>query len=605
MNGPANHLSTFITRTRFQKSVRRYMFSNLEDDLRIASKITEKLWAGNKLPIIENRKIIISGWISKKNLGKLRADHLQAMNPSYKFKVHRSFRKDLFVHRKAYGLFAAFKIVIHVANEDEARSKPIALFMAKETGGLEFLAPSNPNAKRNMRTLLKKPPVGATMAVGFIDSLKASGLSGTEDLVLSATEELLVFGDSNTGRFICSKAANILMAHGRAEQAEKFSFLGNLPHEKFQIFREVAVRRHFPPIADVPKGNRRITMTRKTNEIVEAQVTNKTIPYPKKGWLDVRGAELLRGSIVLNNGTLENYEHAADPTWDFVSGLWQVQFGSQNRRDSALIKISKKYPIALRESILIGGRNDSNYFHFLVEYLPRILTIPNSISKSAPILISNSVPKSGVQALEKLTNRKIIKIDPLKTYQVSRLHVSAPVSQVLDTTKVPWSDGLFIDLKTLQVFRERCLSLFSNPTLPPRRIYLRRQSGHRNLSNGAQLEKIARRMGFEVIDIKGMSWEKQVRLFSNCQVVVGAGGAVMANYIFLPKGAKVISLTSDYLADFSLPAYMASVAEASFTYVTGKAKMTRTSRTSTQEFMHLGFKIRKSSFTKALRSITI
>jgi capsular polysaccharide biosynthesis protein len=125
------------------------------------------------------------------------------------------------------------------------------------------------------------------------------------------------------------------------------------------------------------------------------------------------------------------------------------------------------------------------------------------------------------------------------------------------------------------------------------------------LKEARGMEKIASRMGFDVVDVIGMSWEDQVNLFSTAKVVVGAGGAVMANYIFLPRGAKVISLTSEYLSDFSLPAYLASVAGASFTYITGKPRLTRDSRRNTQQLMHSGFRIKKSTFRRVLESSSV
>jgi capsular polysaccharide biosynthesis protein len=117
------------------------------------------------------------------------------------------------------------------------------------------------------------------------------------------------------------------------------------------------------------------------------------------------------------------------------------------------------------------------------------------------------------------------------------------------------------------------------------------------------LEKIAQGMGFEVVDVLKLSWEQQVRLFSSAKIVVGPGGAIMANYIFLPKGAKVVSLTSKYLSEFSLPAYMSTVAGASFTYITGRTRITRDSKRNTQQLMHSSFRIKESTFRRVLKTL--
>jgi hypothetical protein len=551
------------------------------------------------------QKIVITGWFSKGNKGNINSKHLETLNPGYRVKVYRGIRRDLFVHRKAHGLFSSFKIVFRRDNSVDVSHKPVNFFIVTESGGCEFIRSSNSNAKRVMDKLTSRPPKKASKAIGYID--RVSGVSDIsagklEDLVLYATDELLAIANTNISRFDFKRVIEILKSNGRDEQADKFAFLGSVPDHKYMVSQEVSVRRHFLPKKVSAKSSQKISMKRLENGVVESQATGEAISSPGKGWLDLRDVDLLSGALIINHGILENYEHAADPTWDFVSGLWQIQFGSEGKRDSALIKTIKTQGVPLGECILIGGRNDSNYYHFMVEYLPRLFTIPDSIGGSVPVLISKSVPKSGKQALRTLTNRKIIEIDPRKKYAVRRLHVSAPVAQVLDTTRVPWADGVFLDLTTLKEFREKILSVLDISEFPVRKIFLRRESGHRNLANGKKLENLASKMGFEVIDVIGMSWEEQVRIFASAKVIVGAGGAVMANYIFLPRGAQVFSLTSHHLSDFSLPAYMASVAGASFSYITGRAKITSKSRQNSQQIMHAGFRVKECQFKKALNS---
>jgi hypothetical protein len=604
MVGPHFLVPSFLIRIRFQKSVRRYLVSNLDDDLKVAKGILQRLLVSENQPKSLRRKIVITGWLSRNTNGGIRAEHLESLNPGYRVKISRGIRRDLLVHRKAYGYFCSFKIQLIQNLEHQVSQDRVKFVIGKEASSLQYLSASNPRAKKVIADLLSPHPRGATRAVGFIDAISESIVSGSglDSIVLGATEELIAFAKSENGRFICSRANDILRSNGRKEQAEQFAFIGKISNANFQVFQEVSVTRHFQPKKTPSKRSKKIRMQSSENGVVEAQTTLDSVLSPGKGWLDLHGVDLLGGALVLNDGTLENYEHVADPTWDFVSGLWQIQFGSPTRQDCALIKTSTKKTIPLGESILMGGRNDFNYYHFMVEYLPRLLTIPTSVDKSVPVLISKTVPRSGKQALRKLTDRKIVEIDPKKIYRIKRLHVSAPVAQVLDTTKVPWADGVFVDLSVLREFRETCLSLLDVSSNPIRRIYLRRESSHRNLINGEQLERLASKMGFEVIDVIGMSWEDQVSLFASARVVVGAGGAVMANYIFLPSGAKVISLTSEYLSDFSLPAYLASVANASFTYITGKPRLTRESRRNTQRLMHSGFRIKKSTFRRVLKS---
>jgi capsular polysaccharide biosynthesis protein len=322
---------------------------------------------------------------------------------------------------------------------------------------------------------------------------------------------------------------------------------------------------------------------------------------PPKGWLALEDVELLYGSVILRDGAIESYEHAADPIWDFVSGLWQVQFGSHHRRDAALILQPSAKPIGMGEAILIGGRNDSNYYHFLIEYLPRVLEIPDSISREIPVVVSQRVPDSGVQALRLLTKRKVILLDPDSQYRFRKIYVASPVAQVLDTSKVPWPHGLFMRTSALEVFRYQCLISTGAHQGLKERIFIKRSSAHRTIRNEQKLEEIAVREGLRVIDVSKLSWVDQVNLFATTELLVGAGGAVMANYLFLPEHARVLSLVSHYSSGFTLPAQLCAIAGASFTYLLGRPIGTTKSKRNFQTLVHSSFRIGPRAFGKAIR----
>jgi capsular polysaccharide biosynthesis protein len=592
-----------LTRTKIQKSIRAYLRSNDVSDLDQAREVLTRAWAADDARGQHSKakvKIVIHGWFSKSNQGKISSALLKSSNPDYKVKVCRGVRRDLVVHREAYGLFSAFRITATTQTSSGKKVPLLNLFSIDEGKGIEALTGSIPLARKLIEKWLSPATLTDRKAVGFIDSIVVSSELG--HLVVTSTEDLLSFAHADGGEFICKKAAAILRDNGRDEEAEKFEFLSGDSDTNYSFFKEVRVRRHLIP--EKKSGAPAKTEVKPGfYDVTEVSAAEEGVPSPGSGWLNFREIELHGGSLIVNNGTLECYEHAADPSWDFVSGLWQIQFGSARRKDVALVKASKELVQSLPESILIGGRNDSNYYHFMIEYLPRVLSIPSSVPKSVPILISTSVPRSGKQALQRLTDRKIIQINPEKQYRVKRIHVSAPVAQVLDTTRIPWADGVFINTKALKDFRKRCIEVVGAQQSMSRKIFIRRESGHRSILNGAKLEMIAKKMGFEVVDVLKMSWEQQVRLFASAKVVVGAGGAIMANYIYLPKGAKVVSLTSKYLSGFSLPAYISSVAGASFIYITGRSKITRDSKRNTQQLMHSGYRVRTSTFKRVLREL--
>jgi len=109
------------------------------------------------------------------------------------------------------------------------------------------------------------------------------------------------------------------------------------------------------------------------------------------------------------------------------------------------------------------------------------------------------------------------------------------------------SDGIFSPaaLGEMSCFiRERVSKLVSKSRL--KKIFIRRNSEIRNISNAEDVETLLVAEGFIVIEPENLSFIEQVNIFSNCEVVVGATGAAFGNLLFCDSKAKIIILTSDY-----------------------------------------------------------
>jgi capsular polysaccharide biosynthesis protein len=62
----------------------------------------------------------------------------------------------------------------------------------------------------------------------------------------------------------------------------------------------------------------------------------------------------------------------------------------------------------------------------------------------------------------------------------------------------------------------------------------------------AQICRIARRAGFDIIEPGSMAVAEQIAAFKAARVVIAPIGASMANLIFTPRGCKVICLSPVY-----------------------------------------------------------
>jgi capsular polysaccharide biosynthesis protein len=52
------------------------------------------------------------------------------------------------------------------------------------------------------------------------------------------------------------------------------------------------------------------------------------------------------------------------------------------------------------------------------------------------------------------------------------------------------------------------------------------------------------RFGFTTLSLSGLSFEEQVRLFNNAEVIVSPHGAGLANLVFCKEGTKIIEIFS-------------------------------------------------------------
>jgi capsular polysaccharide biosynthesis protein len=322
-------------------------------------------------------------------------------------------------------------------------------------------------------------------------------------------------------------------------------------------------------------------------------------PAPNPAWHRFDDVALQDGGLVTRGGNLLLYEEAADPRRDFVSGTWQTLFGNSVRPEAALLDRRPTGGPAIPEAILIGGRNDFNWFHWCVEYMPRVFTIPADVADDVPLLVSSRTPDTGLDALKRLTDRPIETVDAASSRDIGLLHVAAPVAQVLDSPRVTTLEGFAIDVPALTRLREEwCRVAPDRPA--ERRVFLRRRTKRRGILNEDRLAEMARAEGFEIVDPGRLSFDRQLELYSSTSVLVGASGAVMVDYLMLPPRARVLALTSTQLWDFVLPAAISAIADVDFAYLTGATTTQLHDATDRNSWLHSDFVIDTDEFARAL-----
>ena len=334
----------------------------------------------------------------------------------------------------------------------------------------------------------------------------------------------------------------------------------------------------------------------------EAGSNPTTLQMPALGIHRLENAELLRGStVVTSSKELSLYEPAADPSQGFVAGNWDHLTGNEHERKFALLHANYERDQEIEKGILLSGRCDFNHYHFLIEYLPRLFLTDGLVDPDVPLIVTDDLNDTGVEALRLLApNREIISISRTSRVRVATLHIPSMHTDLPDSTELAWIDGCRHSPALLLQMRDRLWDLVEGDASLPKRVYLRRPSGARTVENTDAVDRLATKHGFETVDPASLTFPEQVALFRNASCLLGVGGAAWANTIFCSPGAVVISLVARQLHDFAMHNTVASVAGARMVCVLGDSTVDEDSVRHRRDYLHSPFKVDPDVLDRAL-----
>ncbi|MEG2494708.1 MAG: glycosyltransferase 61 family protein [Mucinivorans sp.] len=193
---------------------------------------------------------------------------------------------------------------------------------------------------------------------------------------------------------------------------------------------------------------------------------------------------------------------------------------------------------------LVSGNYSFNYYHFIIELLPRIIDIDKYVPKDIPLLIDSDMVKYP-QFIELLTyfninKRPIIKLNKGEKYIIKKLYYPSircfipPNFNNISNIEV--EDNLF-DPIAIDGLRNILLPIADNEK-SPKRIFLYRNSNIRNFNQDKLFVQL-QELGFEKVMTDKLSVAQQVNLFSSAQIIVGGTGAAFTNILFCQTGCKV------------------------------------------------------------------
>jgi hypothetical protein len=261
---------------------------------------------------------------------------------------------------------------------------------------------------------------------------------------------------------------------------------------------------------------------------------------------EVTDVEIWHQRFIIKNKSWLVIDSTSSPRLKFVAGQWQ--FLEQTKSDTSTVEIlgpknAKKFHLS--EAIFLMGRVDENWYHLILDTLPRYLLI-KEIKPEVPVLIRGDLPQTSRILVERLIGREIIYVQPEDLVTVRTLYFISARSTVYDSAPEESDERVSYSPTIMQKQSEWMLQGFplKDSQVFPRKILINRQAKYRNLLNMGAVSRLLKRNDFQVFEPDESFYLNQGRFFSEANVIASPGGAVMANMIFMQPGSSVLLMRS-------------------------------------------------------------
>lgn len=275
----------------------------------------------------------------------------------------------------------------------------------------------------------------------------------------------------------------------------------------------------------------------KTQNNIEVTVPDLNLYIIKDAVINSRSSALIKGNSI--------YYESINDNERFNEG-----FVKYHSKKNALIDL--KDTECLIDGFFLAGNGSYNWYHWLIEILPKMLYYKNDYSRN--ILVDESckdIPSMAetLQTLIENFDVNIIYLDPLKRYRIKKLYFINEVNKLMynELNRELASQPLYYYRKeSLEELAEILKNKYLTDTgSTASKIYLRRQNTHRIPSNETIIAALLADNEFSDIDLAKCSIQQQVKIFSHAKHIVGTSGAAFTNLLFCSPNTKIVIFMPD------------------------------------------------------------
>ncbi|SHL02441.1 glycosyltransferase family 61 protein [Chryseobacterium polytrichastri] len=232
-------------------------------------------------------------------------------------------------------------------------------------------------------------------------------------------------------------------------------------------------------------------------------------------------------------------------------------------------KIEKKAEIEeLNEGLFLGGNGSWNWFHFLIEIIPKLTLFKEQYTN---ILFVNQIIlkiPSMKRILDVLVENKfeIKYLSSEKTYFIKELYYINDFNHVQFNRfdKLITSDGTFYNAEITRNFSNLVSEKLLIKDNLPDKIFLYRKNTHRVAENQDRILEFLKDFGFVAVCLEELSIDEQASYFRTAKFIIGITGAAWSNMLFCRNQPKAICFVPDNAEEFTAFSNLAKIFRVDF-----------------------------------------
>ncbi|MBL1233284.1 MAG: glycosyltransferase family 61 protein [Vicingaceae bacterium] len=224
--------------------------------------------------------------------------------------------------------------------------------------------------------------------------------------------------------------------------------------------------------------------------------------------------------------------------------------------------------IELEQGIFLSGHWPHNWYHWLIEILPKreVYEFLPKKYKNYPLLIPEKIKnlKNHTIVLNQLfPNATVIYLKDIHWYKIEDLvWLDSPVISSPDFKYKRANFNILdtnLNWELMKTFKKRLLNAEKNLS-PKRRIFLARNQDKRAY-NQNEVYEMLKKYDFESVYFENLTPEEQINTMNNTNFIVGPTGAAWANLIFCNEYIKGVIWMPDIVRNANIYANLAQLSK--------------------------------------------